>query len=786
MNSRIAQFIASLFLLLSGSAVYALAGLGNNSGQDELLDPETAFRTSAVMNAQRQLQVQINIAEGYYLYRSKLGLSAEAATIGEMTLPKGKSYHDEFFGDVEIYRGPLDIQAAISDYQDDGSGELAIEVRLQGCADAGVCYPPQKQALVVEIPAAAREEADVAPANSSAVSRISSPMVRGLGFDDETSEILDPNIAFTVSAGEVENGAVPISWKIEDDYFLYRHKYKVEVLDPQGVQLGTVEISPGKKKNDQFFGEVEIHRNSATAQVSLLDLGDADKVTLKVGYQGCADAGICYPPQYKELDVVVIPAVASPVVAGLVDSGGGSAGAGGADTGGSNFVKTAAEQPASKPMVAEQDRLAASLANGKSLTVIATFFGMGLLLTFTPCVLPMIPILSSIIVGSGEKTSTGRSFALSLVYVLAMALTYTLAGVAVGLTGENIQATLQHPLVLSAFALLFVVLAASMFGMFEIQMPAFVQNRLSNMSNNQKSGSFGGVAMMGFLSALIVGPCVTAPLVGALIYIGQTGDAVLGGAALFALSMGMGVPLLIIGTTFGKYLPKVGAWMDVTKAIFGFMLLGVAIWMLDRVIPGWATMLLFALLLITAGMYMGALDGTPVDARGWTRAVKGFGFASLVYGTLLMIGVATGNGTLFQPLRGLTPGTSGATVASSEHVAFRQVKGIPELDMALASARAENRPVILDFYADWCVSCKEMEAFTFTDEKVASRMNQAVLLQADVTVNDDADKALLKKYGIFGPPAIIFYDRSGAEQSGARVVGFMAAEKFANHLDAVL
>jgi len=291
---------------------------------------------------------------------------------------------------------------------------------------------------------------------------------------------------------------------------------------------------------------------------------------------------------------------------------------------------------------------------------IAIFFGAGLLLTFTPCVLPMIPILSSIIVGKGEKISTGRAFTLSLVYVLAMALTYTIAGVLIGLSGENIQATLQHPYVLTAFALLFVVLSFSMFGYYELQMPTSIQNRLSKVSNNQKSGSFGGVATMGFLSALIVGPCVTAPLVGALIYIGQTGDAVLGGAALFALAMGMGLPLLIIGTAFGKYLPQAGAWMDTTKAIFGVMLLGLAIYMLDRVIPTWATMLLSALLLITVAMFMGVFESLPADARGWRRVSKGLGFAGLVYGTLLMIGVATGTGTLFRPMQGLSLAGCGA------------------------------------------------------------------------------------------------------------------------------
>ncbi|MEM7256886.1 MAG: protein-disulfide reductase DsbD, partial [Pseudomonadota bacterium] len=391
-----------------------------------------------------------------------------------------------------------------------------------------------------------------------------------------------------------------------------------------------------------------------------------------------------------------------------------------------------------------------------------------------------------IIVGNkSEQVGTGKAFRLSLVYVLAMALTYTVAGVIIGLTGENIQATLQHPYVLTAFALLFVVLSASMFGLFELQMPAFIQNRLMAASNQQKSGSYVGVAGMGLLSALIVGPCVTAPLVGALIYIGQTGDAVLGGAALLALSMGMGLPVLIIGTSFGKYLPTAGPWMDNIKAAFGFMLLGVAIWMLDRVIPSWATMLLAAMLLIMIGMFLGVFDGKA--GSGLQKIGKGLGYASVVYGTLLLIGVGTGTGSLIRPLQGLAAsGGAAGGIASVEHVTFNRIKGVPELEAALNTARSQNKPVILDFYADWCVSCKEMEAFTFTNQQVAAQMSKAVLLQADVTANDKADKELLRHYGIFGPPAIIFYNNEGAEVEGSRVVGFMSADKFLTHLSLVL
>ena len=810
MKSHHLRHLFLAFCALFASSAVALSLIGGSA--DELLDPSQAFNTSATAQDSQRLLVRIDIADGYYLYKDKIKLTSDVAQFDRPELPEGVKKKDEFFGEVETYRGVLEFYTAIRNHN--ASEPLTVSVQSQGCADIGVCYPPYSQELIVEIPAVAQQSELPAP-SSTTLNSLTSPFTAGsllgnsssdssamgssaisaannnepagifnLGGDD--SEILDPEIAFTVLTGEAANGSVPVTWVIADGYYLYRDKFNFEVLEPTGGGLGTVDITAGKLKQDEFFGEVEVNRNKATAMVSLANLQGADQVTLKVGYQGCADLGICFPPQSKELKIAIVPAVAAD---GYATSGAGTSGgnngtaikvAGAA----SAADATSAAYQAQLPM-AEQDRLAASLGSGNRWLTILTFFGMGILLTFTPCVLPMIPILSSIIVGNGEKIGTGRAFTLSLIYVLAMALTYTVAGVVIGLTGENIQATLQHPYVLSAFAVLFVILAASMFGLFEIQMPAFVQNRLTNVSNKQKSGSFGGVATMGFLSALIVGPCVTAPLVGALIYIGQTGDAVLGGAALFALSMGMGIPLLIIGTSFGKYLPTAGPWMDVIKNVFGVMLLGVAIWMLDRVIPTWATMALFSLLLIVVGMFMGAFDHTPADAKGWRKITKGFGYASVVYGTLLIIGVATGNGTLLKPLNGLTGGTAQES-GSSNHVEFQQVKGIENLEAALLSAQAQNKPVILDFYADWCVSCKEMEAFTFTDPEVSQRMNRAVLLQADVTANDDADKALLKKYGIFGPPAIIFYDTNGAEQHNARVVGFVPAGKFASHLDLFL
>lgn len=793
MNLRPLHVLSLLLCTLFAGAAMALSLLGNS---EELLDPARAFKTNAMVEG-RTLLVSIDVADGYYLYKDKIKLTSPHSAIGAPELPDGVRKTDEFFGEVETYRGMIEFSAAIE--QRNAQEPLSVTVQSQGCADIGVCYPPYSQEFVIEVPALAASN-QLPPANSSAPGSFLNPLTTSslnnspagnsssspladntgssvfgnFGFGSDDSGILDPEVAFTVQAGQLQNGIVPVTWQIAEGHYLYRDKFNFELLDANGASISSVALSNGKLKTDEFFGEVEVNRVKATARLTIANWQNTEWLTLKAGYQGCADIGICYPPQSKELQIAIIPAAAN----------GNSIGSPAADANTAAVENLTNTDTTGNAPLAEQDRLAASIGSGKRLTTILTFFGMGLLLTFTPCVLPMIPILSSIIVGSGEKIGTGRAFTLSLIYVLAMALTYTVAGVIVGLTGDNIQATLQHPYVLSVFAALFVFLAASMFGLFELQMPAFIQNRLTSVSNRQKSGSFAGVATMGFLSALIVGPCVTAPLVGALIYIGQTGDAVLGGAALFALSMGMGVPLLIIGTSFGKYLPTAGPWMDVIKAVFGVMLLGVAIWMLDRVIPAWATMMLSALLLIVVGMFMGAFDNTPADARGWKRVAKGFGYAAIVYGTLLIIGIATGNGSLMKPLNGLS--IAGQSADSSDHVVFTPIKGLSNLEAALASAKSQNKPVILDFYADWCVSCKEMEAFTFTDPQVAKLMNQAVLLQADVTANDDADKALLKKYGIYGPPAIMIYNTNGVEQRNARVVGFVPAEKFARHLDLFL
>jgi thiol:disulfide interchange protein DsbD len=430
--------------------------------------------------------------------------------------------------------------------------------------------------------------------------------------------------------------------------------------------------------------------------------------------------------------------------------------------------------------VSELDRIASALAGGNTWLVIPLFFGLGLALSLTPCVFPMIPILSGIIAGQGSRITTRKAFTLSVVYVLAMSLTYTAAGVLAGLFGQNLQAAFQDPWILSFFALVFVLLAFSMFGFYELQLPSRWQSKLAERSNRQSGGTLAGVAVMGFLSALIVGPCVAPPLAGALIYIGQTGDALLGGLALFTLAMGMGAPLIIIGTSAGKYLPRAGSWMDKVKAVFGVGMLAVAIILLERILPVEVSMLLWGMLLVVSAIYMGALRELAVEASGWDRLWKGLGVVVLIYGTLMLIGAAAGGRDTVQPLRGLMAASGGNEAA---HLQFRRIKSVADLQREVASASAAGRPVMLDFYADWCVSCKEMERYTFSDPKVIATLSDTVLLQADVTANDAQDVALLQgHFGLPGPPSIMFYGRDGKERKGYRVVGFMGPDDFNNHV----
>ena len=611
--------------------------------------------------------------------------------------------------------------------------------------------------------------------------------------DSSEDQFLDPDVAFVLSAAAVGPDAIETRWDIAEGYYLYREKFRFRSADGSGASLGEAGFPKGKVKDDEYFGPMEVYYGSVAALVPVAGAATGDVIDVDVTYQGCADAGLCYPPITRTVSLL-IPAA-------LADTGGGAGpGAGvsslsdaasrGMATGPSTLqaregvVVDAPDAPgfpgAGAIELPEQDRVATALMSGNRWLVILSLFGAGLLLTFTPCVLPMVPILTSIIVGRGAEpgsgaASTRRAFTLSLVYVLAMALTYTVAGVLAGLFGANLAAAFQDPWIVSAFVLVFVLLALSMFGFYELQMPASWQAGLAAVSHRQRGGTYAGVAVMGALSALIVGPCVAAPLAGVLIYIGRTGDPVLGGIALFALGMGMGVPLMVAGVSAGKLLPKAGAWMNAVKAVFGAMLLAVAIYLLERVVPESVALLLWAALFIVCAIYMGALDSLSAASGGWRRLWKGAGLVMLVYGVLLMVGVAGGGGDLFRPLQGIA--LAGGERGERE-LEFRQVKGIDGLHAELGPAAARGQVVMFDYYADWCVSCKEMERFTFSDPEVQAALSNVLLLQTDVTDNDARDRALLAEFGLFGPPAIQFFGPDGRERPELRVVGYMAAGDF--------
>ncbi len=568
------------------------------------------------------------------------------------------------------------------------------------------------------------------------------------------SKFLPPAEAFRVEATAEGADRLRVDFLVTPGYYLYRHRMSFAIDAGEGAvvaaTLGAPNIPAGEEKEDEFFGRQQVFHQalSVTIPVSRAP-GGALEVPLVVGLQGCADAGLCYPPEKRRLKVV-LPAASGTATAGP-PPGATAAGA----TGG---------------FVSEQDRLAALIREGRLPLVLATFFGLGLLLAFTPCVLPMVPILSGIIAGQGSTVTTKRAFTLSLAYVLGMAVTNTLAGIAAAAAGQQVQALFQKPWIIVLFALFFVVMALSMFGLFTIQVPAALQSRLADASNRRRAGTLGGVAAMGALSALIVSACVAPPLFAALAVIAQTGDLVRGGSVLFAMSLGMGVPLLAVGASAGRLLPKAGAWMDTVKQFFGVLLLAVAVWMLARILPERATLALWAVPALAGAWLLwrwraGAGAGIP---RGAARIA---GLLLGAWGLTMLVGAALGGRDPLAPIPQLERDVQG--------LEFRAVKGTAGLDRELAAAAAAGRPVMLDFYADWCVSCKEMERDTFTDEAVKRSLAGAVLLKADVTANDAADQALLQRFGIFGPPTIAFWSTDGTERTQYRVVGFMKAAEFA-------
>jgi thiol:disulfide interchange protein DsbD len=558
-------------------------------------------------------------------------------------------------------------------------------------------------------------------------------------------EFLSVDEAFRLGSLPAAADRVPLVWQIADGYYLYRERIKIKTADP-AVQIAAIDMPQGQIKNDEFFGRQEIYHHELVAQVRLAHGGGGPvSVPLQVTYQGCAEAGLCFPPVTKTLTISLTPGAAA---------GGGTVPA--AST-------PAASTPA--PFVSEQDWYA-RLITGNIFLMMGGFFLAGLALSLTPCVLPMVPILAGIIAGQRNLT-TGKAFGLSLTYVLGMAVTYTVAGAVCAAAGQQVQAVFQQTWILVLFAALFVAMALSMFGLFTVQMPSAIQTRIAGISNRQSAGSFGGVAVMGMLSALIVTTCVGPALIGALAVISQTGQIARGAGALFVMSLGMGTPLLIVGASQGRLLPRAGAWMETVKKLFGAMLLAVAAWMLDRVLSGPLALLVWA-------VPAGAAAGLLLPLRGSSPGVwagRLVGAVAGLYALVVIAGASLGASDPLSPLSGLSAG-------QPRELPFQTIKSVADLDREIARARGAGRTVVVDFYADWCTSCKEMQKYTFTDTAVQAALTGTVLLRADVTRNDSEDQALMKRFGIFGPPAIAFYGKDGQERPRYRVFGFMKVQDF--------
>jgi thiol:disulfide interchange protein DsbD len=564
--------------------------------------------------------------------------------------------------------------------------------------------------------------------------------VSSTGSDGD--DFVDVDVAFKVGAVATAPDRIEVIFTVLPGYYLYRAKLKFTAAEGQPAALGTPDLPTGETKEDEFFGKQQVYHHDVTAKLPV-SRGSKAAFTLpiKVSYQGCAEAGLCYPPTTKEFNVEMPEATS---VSALPAGG-----------------------SADEPYVSKQDKLANLIRSGNLFVMAGAFFLAGLLLAFTPCVLPMVPIVAGIIAGEGANVTRARAFSLSVAYVLGMAATYTAAGVAFAAAGQQAQTLFQQPWIILLFSVLFVAMAISMFGFYTVQMPSFIQTRLTQMSNQQKAGSYAGVAVMGALSALIVTTCVGPALVAALSVIGQSGQMARGGVALFSMAIGMGMPLLAVGASAGQLLPRAGAWMDTVKQVFGAMMLAVAVWMLSRILPESISFTLWILPLLALATIFIRATARSTGGRVLLRVLAGAAGAGVV---LLVIGATMGATDPLRPLQ---------AAAAKVELPFQRIKSLDDLNTKVAAASAAGKTVMLDFYADWCVSCKEMEKYTFPTPEVRAALGNTVWLQADVTANDAVDQALLKHFGIFGPPTIAFYGSDGMERRNFRVVGFMKAAEFA-------
>lgn len=565
-------------------------------------------------------------------------------------------------------------------------------------------------------------------------------------FAQSAVQPLPPNKAFVFSTS-VQDSQIIAHWQMPPGYYLYRERFKFAVANPQQTQLGQPVLPPGIKKSDKILGDYQVYKDAVDIAIPIVST-PTKKINLIVTYQGCSESGFCYPPTTKKVTVDLTSAT-------------------------STITSSSATGPIHS-ITSQQTRATQLLLHHNLLAIFFGFLGFGLLLAFTPCILPMIPILSGIILGHGHHISTGKAFRLSLVYVLSMSVTYAVAGILVGYLGGSLQTIFQKPVFIILFSLIFVLMALSLFDVFHMHLSKKFEHHINRITAQQKKGSYVGVALMGSLATLIVSPCVTPPLIGALTYIGQSGDAFLGGIALFATGLGMGVPLLFIGTSGRKFLPKAGPWMNVMKYTLGVLLLAMAILMMSRILPGPVTLALWGVLLIGSAIFMGAL--TNSTKTYWSKVWRVLGIAILIYGVTLIIGAALGNSDPFKPF---------SKPAATENLPFHRVETLQDLTKALAFAETQNKPVLLDFYADWCLSCKIMDRETFPNPEVKAALANFILLRADVTANDANDKAIMQQYNVIAPPTILFFTPDGKELQNLRISGEISPAKLLEYLQQI-
>ncbi len=737
----------------------------------DILPSDDAFKFKAEAISPNTIKLSWDVADGYFLYKDRFSFNnkSDNAILGAANYPKAdvKDPADTSGANTEIYRKQLSIEIPVERSASPNAIELVLESKFQGCADAGMCYPPiiketpiSLAALDNKAQAPAKPETLAANANTQSSAKPSTLLKDIKGTSNAKSDALDADEAFVFTLVAVDKGTLNAHWSIQPDHHLYQPKIKFKVIEPKDAKLGAAIFPKGEQIDDEYFGKIDVYGKDIDVRIPVSG-ATGDKLVIETQYQGCADkTGICYEPQVKTetLSLAGLPAARSVAVA------------------------------TTEPVVLnEQDKLVQQLEDSTFFGKIAIMFGAGLLLAFTPCIFPMIPILSGIIAGYGGSSSR-KAFLLSITYVVAGAFTYAFIGFVFGLFGQNLQTILQHPVTFGLMAALFVALALSMFGFYDLQLPNSLQSRLSEISNKQESGSFIGAAIMGVLSTLIVGPCAGPVLAGALLYIAQTKDYLLGATALFSMGIGLGIPLLLIGTSAGHLLPRAGAWMDTVKAVFGIIMLGIAIMMLDRVVSREITMVSTGILLVASGVYMGALDKINHDVGGWGRFWKSLGMIQLFYGALLLFGVAAGSQNLWQPLKGVfgsSPSNNSITLQAPQtsKLIFKPIHSMADLNNALEEAKKANKPLMLDFYATWCTTCKDMEHKTFADPRVVKALQDAVVVQADVSDSTPEHRDLMKKLSVIGPPTVIFYDKQGQEIKQLRLVGPMPPTQFTEHLN---